>query len=263
MATTPRPDQQKTPLSCTIIAKDEADRIARCIESVRALTDDIVVVDSGSRDATVAIAERLGARTVFRKFEGFGPQKRFAEDTARHDWILNLDADEVLSDGLVREIAALMAQPPALKAYRFRQVTVYPGRTAPRLWADYHNYVRLYDRRAVRFSPSLTHDTVDLAGLIAGQLTHPALHYSWRSLDHVRRKLDAYTDLQAREFKKPRWQLILRRPIEYPMLFVRYYIMRRHFTGGFYGLKAAHTFAAGRAQRITKFLGHAPRRSSG
>ena len=242
------------PLSCTIIAKNEADRIARCIEAVRPVADDIVVVDSGSSDDTVAIAEKLGARVVFRSWDGFGPQKRFAEDQAKHDWILNLDADEVLSPALADEIKALLAKSPALKAYRFKQVTVYPGHDAPRLWADYHNYVRLYDRRAVRFRDSLTHDTVDLGTTRAGQLQNTALHFSFRSLEHVRRKLDSYTDLQARELKKQRWQLHLRRPIEYPVLFFRYYVLRRHFTGGLYGLKAAHTFAAGRAQRIGKFL---------
>ena len=254
MTNAPSSTPQLFPLSCTIITKNEADRIQRCIEAVLAVADDIVVVDSGSTDATVAIAEKLGARVAFRKWDGFGPQKRHAEDLTRHDWILNLDADEVLTPELAREIKNLMAAPPALKAYRFKQVTVYPGHEKPRLWADCHNYVRLYDRRAVRFRDSLTHDTVDLGSTPAGQLKNVALHYSWRTLEHVRRKLDAYTDLQARELKKPRWQLHFRRPIEYPVLFFRYYVLRRHFTGGLYGLKAAHTFAAGRAQRIGKFL---------
>lgn len=248
------PGSNRMPLSCTIITKNEADRIARCIAAVHHIADDIVVVDSGSTDDTVTIAEQLGARVVFRAWDGFGPQKRFAEDQARHDWILNLDADEVLTPELAAEIEALMASPPPLKAYRFKQVTVYPGQDLPRLWADYHNYVRLYDRRAVRFRDSLTHDTVDLGPTPAGQLQNTALHFSWRTLAHVRRKLDSYTDLQARELKKPAWQLHLRRPIEYPVLFFRYYVLRRHFTGGLYGLKAAHTFAAGRAQRIGKFL---------
>ncbi len=244
----------RIPLSVTIIAKDEADRIERCIAAITDIADDIVVVDSGSTDDTVAICQRLGARTVFRAWDGYGPQKRFAEDSARFDWVLNLDADEVVSDDLAQEIRALLASDPPLKAYRFHQVTVYPGKSTPRLWADYHNYVRLYDRRAVRFHMSLSHDTVDLKGAAAGQLKGKALHFSWRTLDHVRRKLDGYTDLQAKEIRKPRWQLQLRRPFEYPFLFFRYYLLRRHFTGGWYGVKAAHTFAAGRAQRIMKFL---------
>ena len=243
-------------LSCTIIAKDEADRIGRCIAAIKGLADDIVVVDSGSADDTVAIAKGLGARVVFRAWDGYGPQKRFAEDSALYDWVLNLDADEVVTPELAAGIRTLMADDPPLKAYRFKQVTVYPGQDRPRPWADYHDYVRLYDRRVVRFHNSLTHDTVDLKDVPAGTLEGEALHFSFRSLAHVRKKLDGYTDLQAKEFKgkKARWKLQLRRPIEYPVLFFRYYILRRHFTGGLYGLKAAHTFAVGRAQRIRKFL---------
>jgi glycosyltransferase involved in cell wall biosynthesis len=244
----------RVPLSVTIIAKDEADRIGRCIVAIKSIADDIVVVDSGSKDDTVAICQRLGARTVFNAWVGYGQQKRFAEDAAKFDWVLNLDADEVVSAELAAEIRDLLASEPPLKAYAFRQVTVYPGQDRPRLWADYHNYVRLYDRRAVRFKDSETHDTVDLQGTTFGQLKGEALHFSWRTLAHVRRKLDVYTDMQARELKKKRWQMQLRRPFEYPFLFFRYYVLRRHFTGGWYGVRAAHTFAAGRAQRIRKFL---------
>ncbi len=243
-------------ISCTIIARDEADRIERCIMAVRGIADEIVVIDSGSTDDTVAIAERLGARVVFRAWTGYGQQKRFAEDTAKHDWVLNLDADEFISAELAAEISSLMASEPPLKAYHFKQVTVYPGWSKPRLWADYKNQVRLYDRRVVRFHDSLTHDTVDMKDLPAGQLTGEAMHFSWRSLDHVARKLEGYTDLQALEIKKARWKLLLRQPIEYPYLFFRFYLLRRHFTGGLYGVKVAHTFAAGRAKRISKFLAH-------
>jgi len=245
---------KRVPLSCCIIAKNEADRIARCIEAVLPIADDIVVVDSDSTDDTMAIAKRLGARIFNRKWEGYGPQKRFSEDCAKHEWILNLDADEVLTTKLAEEIKLLLASEPPLRAYRFKQVTVYPGDQKPRLWADAHNYVRLYDRRAVRFRQSLVHDTVDLAGHEAGQLTGDALHFSWRTLDHVRRKLDHYTDLQAKELNKSTAEVVLRLPFEYPLLFFRYYVLRRHFTGGLYGVKTAHAFAAGRTARLLKFL---------
>jgi glycosyltransferase involved in cell wall biosynthesis len=244
----------RTPLSVCIIAKNEADRIQRCIDAVNSITDDIVVVDSGSTDDTVAIAKASGARTFYNAWVGFGPQKRFAEDCAAHDWVLNIDADEVIEPDLESEIKALLSSKPALSAYRFRQVTVYPGRDRPRLWADAHNYVRLYDRRVVRFCDSLTHDTVDTRGVEVGQLNGSALHFSWRTLDHVKAKLDSYTDLQAKEMNRSRLAMRLRQPIEYPFLFFRYYVLRRHFTGGLYGLKTAHVIARGRAARVSKFL---------
>ncbi|MEM6650287.1 MAG: glycosyltransferase family 2 protein [Pseudomonadota bacterium] len=243
------------PISCTIITKNEGDRIGRTILSTRGLVDEVVVVDSGSTDDTVAVCEDLGARVIHNPWPGYGPQKRFAEDQAQHDWILNLDADEVLSDRLQGAIKDLKDKaPPPLKGYRFRQVTVYPGQDSPRPLADFHHYVRLYDRRAMRFRDSLVHDVVDVGRQPVGDLPGGALHYSFRSLDHLARKLDSYTSLQAKEIKKPRWQLRLRQPFEYGLLFLRYAILRRHLTGGLYGVKVAHTMAKGRSARIDKFL---------
>jgi len=240
-------------LSCCIIADNEGDRIERCIVAVRDIVDEIVVVDSGSTDDTVAKAEALGAKVFYNAWDGYGPQKRFAEDRAACDWILNLDADEVVTPELAREIAALMRAPAGLlPAYRFRQVTVYPGYDKPRLWADFHNYVRLYDRRRVRFRESRVHDTVDTKDFPVGQLRGVALHYSWRSLNHVRTKLESYTDLQAKELKKPRWYVLARLPFEYPILFFRYYIMRRNCTGGLTGLRITHEIARARWRRLLK-----------
>lgn len=246
-------------LSCCIIARNEGDRIERCILAARDVVDEIVVVDSGSTDDTVAKAKSLGASVFFNKWDGYGPQKRFAEDCATHDWILNLDADEVLTGELAHEIKALMHSPePLLAAYRFRQVTVYPGSDRPRLWADFHNYVRLYDRRRVRFRPSRVHDTVDTKGYPVGQLNGIALHFSWRTLDHVRDKLESYTDLQAKELKKARWLILMRLPFEYSILFFRYYVLRRNFTGGLFGLRLSHVIAAARFRRLLKILKHRP-----
>jgi glycosyltransferase involved in cell wall biosynthesis len=240
-------------VSCCIIAHNEGDRIERCIRAAQPIVDEIVVVDSGSTDDTVAKAKALGAKVFYNAWDGYGPQKRFAEDCASHDWILNLDADEVVTPELAREIAALMRSPAGLlPAYRFRQVTVYPGHNKPRLWADYHNYVRLYDRRHVRFRESRVHDTVDTKDFPVGQLKGAALHYSWRSLNHVRAKLESYTDLQAKELKKPRWYVLARLPVEYPILFFRYYVLRRNCTGGLTGLRIAHEIARARWRRLLK-----------
>lgn len=240
-------------LSCCIIAHNEGDRIERCIDAIRDIVDEIVVVDSGSTDDTVAKSQALGAKTFFHAWDGYGPQKRFAEDCASNDWILNLDADEVVTPELAVEIAALMKAPAGLlPAYRFKQVTVYPGSEKPRLWADYHNYVRLYDRRLVRFRASRVHDTVDTKDFPVGQLRGIALHFSWRSIRHVRDKLESYTSLQAKELRKSRWTMFARLPFEYPVLFFRYYILRCNFTGGLVGLRITHEIARARTRRLLK-----------
>lgn len=85
----------RLPISCFIIAQNEADRIARTIQSVKSWVDEVVVVDSGSTDDTVAVAQNAHARVISQSWLGFGGQKRFAEEQCRHEWVLNLDADEV------------------------------------------------------------------------------------------------------------------------------------------------------------------------
>ncbi|MGI9407902.1 MAG: glycosyltransferase family 2 protein, partial [Hyphomicrobiaceae bacterium] len=225
----------------------------RTIRSVGALVSDLVVVDSGSTDATVAIAEGLGARIFHRDWDGYGPQKRFSEECAEHDWILNLDADEVLTPELCAEIEMLFAEgEPELPAYRFRLLTVYPHHETPRPLADYHNYVRVYDRRKVRFRESLVHDTVDTGDYPVGQLRGKALHFSFRSIQHFAEKFAGYTTLQAREIRKPEWVLTLRQPIEYPAVFLRTYLLKSHWTGGWYGVRISHITARERMRRIGK-----------
>ncbi|MEN0039859.1 MAG: glycosyltransferase family 2 protein [Pseudomonadota bacterium] len=241
-------------ITCTIIAFNEADRIAATIKAATHVSDEIMVVDSGSTDGTQAVCEALGARVIQNNWPGYGPQKRFAEEHARHDWILNLDADEVPTEELLEEIAAWKGTEPQFLGYRFRQTTVYPDRKKPRPFADHHNYVRLYDKRVIRFRDSLVHDVVDTGDHPIGQFKGDCLHWSWRSLDHLARKLDGYTTLQAQEIRRPAWKLWLRRPIEYPVLLFRYLFLKRHITGGLYGIRAAHTIAKGRAARIPKIL---------
>jgi glycosyltransferase involved in cell wall biosynthesis len=243
-------------LSCCIIAQDEGDRIARCMLAIRSIVDEIIVVDSGSKDDTVEKAKSLGAKVFSHAWKGYGPQKRYAEDCASHDWILNLDCDEVVTQELAQEIAELMrSTDPPLPAYRIRLVTVYPGHERPRLWADCNNYVRLYDRRRVRFRESPVFDTVDTGHHPVGQMSGIALHYSWRTIKDARAKLECYGDLQVMVLKKPAWVVLLRLPWEYPMQFFRQYILRRNFTGGAVGLLISHELAIARSRRLLKFLG--------
>lgn len=251
------------PLSCCIITRDEADRIERCVLAVRELAWEVVVVDSGSTDDTVARVEALGARVFHRDWTGYGAQKRFSEECAAHDWILNLDADEVATPELVREIEALMRSEPTLPAYRMKLVAVDPGLDRPRLWADYHDYVRLYDRRQVRFRDSPVHDTVDTGDRTVGRLAGVAHHFSSRSLAHIREKLERYTDLQAKALRKPAWAIWSRLPFEYALVFVRYYLLRRNFTGGGVGLAISHLAAWMRTKRLLKILAEQRRLKAG
>ena len=221
---------------------------------MRGLVDEILVVDSGSTDGTQALAAGLGARVVHNDWVGYGPQKRFAEDAARNDWILNLDADEWLTDALRDEIRALLDPgPPPASTYKMRVTIVYPQREAPAPFADSTICLRLYDKRRARFATSLVHDNVPEQPdtvLMAGRIDHK----SFRGLADVVRKELAYFELQATEKCKSRAVLLARLPIELPFQFFRYYILSRHVFGGFYGFAVATTTAFCRFMRLVIML---------
>lgn len=243
------------PLSIFIIARDEADRIGRTIEAVRSLSDDIVLVDSGSSDGTQAIAERLGARVVFNPWPGYGPQKRFAESLCRHDWLLNLDADEVVPPDLAAEIAALFSGTgPAADAYKLRIAELFPGERAPHRFAYALAPVRLYRKSKGSYSPSPVHDRVDLAGdARIGRLRGTVHHHSVRSLGEQIDKLNAYSDAQADDLDKRGITLSAFRLIaEFPANFLKAYLGRRHALRGAYGFMTAMNYAFYRYLRVAK-----------
>lgn len=243
------------PLSIFIIAQNEADRIGRTIEAARALSDDIVVIDSGSTDGTQAVAEGLGARVIFNPWPGYGPQKRFAEEQCRHDWLLNLDADEVLPPDLVTEIRALFAdgKPPA-DAYKIRIAEIFPGEKAPHRFAYALAPVRLYRKSWGRYSPSPVHDRVDLLpGAKVGRLKGTVHHFSVRSLGEQMEKLNAYSDAQADDLDARGEALSAFRLIaEFPANFFKAYIGRRHALRGVYGFMTAMNYAFYRYLRVAK-----------
>lgn len=243
------------PLSIFIIARNEADRLPRTIEAVRALSDDIVVIDSGSTDDTVARAEALGAQVIHNDWPGYGPQKRFAEDQCRHPWLLNLDADEWVPPHLAAEIRALFSgNGPAADAYEIRIAEVFPGEAAPHPLAYALPPVRLYHRDRGRYSASPVHDRVDLApGARIARLKGIVHHFSVRSIGDQIAKLNAYADQQvadlaARGKSIPAWRLL----VEFPAAFFKAYILRRHFVRGFYGFITAMNFAFFRWLRVAK-----------
>ncbi|HMO29817.1 glycosyltransferase family 2 protein [Enterovirga sp.] len=244
------------PLSVFLIAKNEADRIGATIRAVRDLTDDLVVVDSGSADETVEVAERLGARVIRRDWEGYGPQKRFAEESCRHDWMLNLDADEVAPPSLAREIRALFAQPggPDKDGYRIGIAEIFPGESEPHRLAYTLRPVRLYRRSRGRYNPSPVHDRVDMAeGARIGSLKGVLHHFSVRSLGDQISKLHRYSDQQADDLAArgvviPAWRVI----VEFQAAFWKAYIGRRHFVRGTYGFLTAMNYAIARHMRMAK-----------
>ncbi|HPG89296.1 MAG TPA: glycosyltransferase family 2 protein [Hyphomicrobium sp.] len=249
-----RGPNRRLPISCFIIAFNEGDRIGRTIASVANWVDEIVVIDSGSSDDTVAVAEAAGARVVYNAWPGFGQQKRFGEEQCHHDWLLNLDADEVVTPLLRVAISNLFQDnTPMFAGYGTPVNIVYPGWTAPRSWARDHYCLRLYDRRRMRYKDSTLHDSVDPVGEKVGALPGGLDHYSVRSLDDLIRKCDERASYNAAHARpKPEWQLNVRLLIELPWNFLKYYFMRTHFMGGATGFQYALITAFYRWVRIVR-----------
>ena len=136
-------------ISAFIITKNEAERITKAIMSIKDIVDEIIVVDSGSTDDTVKIAEELGAKVVYNEWPGYVKQKTFAESLCTHPWILNLDADEELSEGLRNEISYVFAHDvqDQYKGYSLNFVIMHRFDTKPRFLAPANRFIRLYNRQ--------------------------------------------------------------------------------------------------------------------
>ena len=192
--------RRRARLSVIMIVLNEADRIRTCLDAVCGWADEIIILDSGSTDDTVAVCREYTDAVVQTDWPGFGRQKQRALDLASGDWVLSLDADEVLDPELKREIDFTLAQePPPHQAYTLPWLIHAFGTTLQHAhWA--RAPLRLFRRECGRFSPAIVHEKVVLQpGCRVGQLQAPLHHYSYRDLAHARAKLRAYAQLQAEE----------------------------------------------------------------
>jgi glycosyltransferase involved in cell wall biosynthesis len=222
-------------LTVTVITKNEAAHIAAALESV-AWADETIVVDSGSSDGTVAIAQSLATRVEVRGWPGYSAQKDYAAGLAANDWILSLDADERVTPELAAEIRALMDTAPAASGYRIPRVTWYLGRwiRSTDWYPDYQ--LRLYDRRAGGWNGRRVHESIELRGT-PGLLRHPLQHYAYRNISHHLATIDRYTTLAAEQWMADgRRTTLLAACMHADLAFVRNYVLRRGFTDGGAGL---------------------------
>ena len=184
-------------ISATIITYNEERNLPRAIESLRCV-DEIVVVDSGSSDRTVEIAEKLGARVVECPWPGYANQKNRAAEEASNDWILSIDADESLSESLEAEIWQLKKNGPTFDAYTLPRMAQYLGR-----WIRHSGWypdrkVRLYHRAKAKWVGEFVHESVRVDGPL-GHLESNLLHFTCSSLSEHLRTMDSYTTLAAQE----------------------------------------------------------------
>ncbi|UQN54048.1 glycosyltransferase family 2 protein [Burkholderia multivorans] len=225
-------------LGVAIIARDAARRLAQCLGAL-SFADDIVVLDGGSTDDTVAIARAHGARVISAPdWPGFGPQKNRAVDALSTDWVLSIDTDEVVSDELALSIRAALRAPQA-DVYAVDRLSAFCGHWV-RHSGWYPDWIpRLFRRGAARFSDDLVHERLVFAGP-ADRLDGKLFHYSYDDIDSVLRKLDAYSSAGARQRRAAGERASIGKAIRRGLwAFVRTYVLRRGFLDGRAGFMIA------------------------
>lgn len=232
------------PISVTIITLNEEANISRAIQSV-AWADEVVVVDSGSIDRTVEIAKSAGATVIHNPWPGYGPQKNFAQSKTKHDWVLNIDADEEVSPELAREIRSAVAREGDARGYFFPRKTYYLGRWI-RHGGWYPNHlIRLADKRHAAWTEPQVHETLRVHGPVMG-LSHDLLHYAFPSIhDQILTNLN-FSRLGSRDLQKRGQRPSLFRLLVKPLgKFLETYFLKRGFLDGLPGfiisVNAAHS----------------------
>ena len=231
----------RQPLSVAIITLNAASQLEACLQSAR-FADEIVVVDSGSTDGTQALAEHHGARVIQQDWLGFGPQKQFAVEAARHDWVLSLDADERVTPALQMAIESALeigqnsaSTAAAPHAYRFPRCNRFLGRYLKH-GEGYPDWsLRLFNRRHARWSDDAVHEKVVSDGTI-GTLAGDLLHDSAESLSSYLTKQNRYTSLAADMALAAGKRSSVGRVALSPLVrFIKFYFVRQGFRDGLPG----------------------------
>jgi len=226
--------EARQPLSALIITLNCAAQLAACLDSV-AFADEILVVDSGSADGTVELARSRGSRVIHQDWLGFGVQKQFAAEQARHDWVLSVDSDERVTPQLQADISKALAT-PQFSAYQFPRCNRFMGRYL-RHGEGYPDWsLRLFDRRHARWSDDAVHERVITLGPV-GRLQGELLHDSAQDLEAYLAKQNRYTTLAAEAMVREGRRATVGRLLSSPLVrFVKFYVVRGGLKDGVPGL---------------------------
>lgn len=240
-------------LSVIIIAKNEERNIRRCLESVQ-FADEIIVLDSGSDDNTVAIAKEYTNHVFSTDWPGYGVQKQRALAKTTGDWVLNLDADEAVSNALQQEITQAIASDSA-DGYRvsirmnfYEQPLKYSS--SPK------RHVRLFKRKNTSFSTDIVHEKIILPeNARIGKLKNSIMHHSFKDVSHVLYKINKYSSYSAKTYiSKRRKPGFMKTMLGTSWMFFRCYVLQRGFLDGRMGFLFAVFSAQGAFYRGIKQL---------
>lgn len=238
-------------LSVIVITKNEAHNIGACLQSV-IFADQLVVLDSGSRDGTLDIARAIGAQVSENlDWQGFGVQKNRALALARCDWVLSIDADERVTPDLHAEIMAAI-RTSAFEAYSFPRLSSYCGQYMRHSGWHPDRVTRLFRRDSARFSCELVHEKIVTSSPV-GQLSAPLLHESFTGFEAVLDKMNRYSSAGAQMlFARGKTASPSKALAHGVWAFVRTYILKRGFLDGRMGLVLAVSNAEGTYYRYLK-----------
>jgi glycosyltransferase involved in cell wall biosynthesis len=223
----------KIPLSLVVITFNEEPNIERCLKSVP-FADDIVVVDSFSQDKTVEIAKNLGARVFQEKWRGYGPQKAFATEQARHPWVISLDADEALSPELQQEILERFSSLDPDTGYLTPRRSFHMGR-----WIDHGGWfpdyqLRLFNKSKAQWNSADVHEKVQVSKEV--RLSKPILHWVFDDLSDQVITNDRYSTLGAKQLHARGKKFLLIKLLVKPLSkFLETYLWKRGFLDGLPG----------------------------
>ncbi len=246
------PPSARARCSAVLITRDAGASLDACLASI-AFADEVVVVDSGSRDATTEIAARRGARVVRQDWLGYGRQRQFAVDQAAHDWVLCIDADERVSNELAASIERALAKPTA-PVYRMARCNRFLGRWL-RHGEGYPDWCpRLFERSRARWSDDAVHEKLLYAespGTLAGDLLHDSAETLAGYLD----KQNRYSTLAAGQmFEDGRRAGLVQLLLSPAVRFVKFYFLRLGFLDGVPGLVHIAIGCATSFQKYAKLI---------
>lgn len=240
---------QKPTLSVVVIAQDEERTIGSVLDAVQSIADEIVLVDSGSSDRTIAIAQSKRARVIHHDWPGFADQKNFALEQATCDWILSLDADEIITPELAAEIEAVLAGPLKAQFAGFKIARLmFVGDRPLRHGGFYPDaQLRLFRRGNGRFNDRLVHESVQVEGSVHHLRCH-LLHRAYRDPEGFERAHEKYAKLAAEEALKGQvsmWKRSLLNEFFHPLwtFFYRFFC-RAGYLDGLLGLRMNLSYAS-------------------
>ena len=232
------------PLSVVIITRNEAHIIGKTLQSLQGITDDYVIVDSGSTDDTVAICKSFGAKVIATTWDGYGPNKNKGIDAARYNWILNLDADEAIDDELKSAIQQLELKDENT-VYNFKFKNFFRNK-----WIRYgewsgDKHIRMFNRNTIKWNNAAVHEELTTGNKTkVVQLPGNILHYTTQNIDDYIGKTINYAKLNAAKYhSQGRQASFFKLRLAPGLTFFQHYILRLGFLDGWEGYLIAKTTA--------------------